>query len=1009
MKRILKPLLITLAAILLLITIIIGYGLWFVFKPEKISPVINNQLSSFFNCEVNLGKVDLTFFSTFPNFELRVEDFSLINPTPFSNSDTLLSVERLTGKLNIREFRRNNEIILSGVSMTNGFINAHIDSLGNTNFDVLVLDDEQPQDTITEFGFNRIDLGNIDLKNINLTFADDSLKLFTSIRNMDAGIKGTITSDLIDGTITMKKATVSLAFNGDQYLDKALVDFTLPAQIHNFGQKVELKKATASLNGLAMEVSGTIETNPEVNNMKTQLEYRLEKWDLTTLLALVPPSFQSHLEGLEARGLISSSGTISGILTDSLMPLMDITLTMENGAVNYSDFHLPLSDINGDINVVTNLTDDNISYVNINSFKARTPGSSFNVQGVLRNILSDISYSLTTQANILLDEFQPMVPDTLPLAMKGRVQGTVNAGFRMSALEEMKLEEMVITGNVTTRNLDVTYDSLWVKTDQASMEFALPNTRATSPETAFASLNVTAGVFETGKLDSYYAAFARPALTVEMSDVRDTTRLPDIVSTFRMESLNGIMDTLSISLLNPEGRANISPREGTGFQPHILLAYNGDALQAIMGSDTIITGKIAADTDIIHDEEQEDIFLQWLVKGFLNMEEGYVKSSALTHSLSIPAVKMNFDPERFEIQESRLLIDDSDFNLSGLLVNVLSYFRGDSILRGDFNFVSDNTDLLMLMNLTSGLGIEEENQEKAPEITRSEQFTQDQVRPVNDTITQYTGPYMVPQGIDVSLNAMVKQASFGVDTATNINGKVRIYDGILLLDEVTFTTSAARMQLTAMYRTPRKNHLFLGLNYHMLDIEIERLLEMIPDIDTLMPMLRSFRGKGEFHMAVETYLDSLYNIKKSTLRGACSIRGQNLVLMDGETFSEIASRLRFSRRAENIVDSLSTEFTIFREEIDIYPFLIVMDRYKAIVEGRHNFDMSFNYHITLVESPLPVRLGLDIQGDLDDMGFRLASTRYPELYRPTARRAVESRQLELRRMIREALTERVIE
>jgi hypothetical protein len=185
--------------------------------------------------------------------------------------------------------------------------------------------------------------------------------------------------------------------------------------------------------------------------------------------------------------------------------------------------------------------------------------------------------------------------------------------------------------------------------------------------------------------------------------------------------------------------------------------------------------------------------------------------------------------------------------------------------------------------------------------------------------------------------------------------------------------------------------------------KLKELLEMIPDIDTLMPMLRSFKGTGEFHIAVETYLDSMYNIKKSTLRGASSITGQNLVLMDGETFSEIAKTLRFNKKTENIVDSLSTEFTIFREEIDIYPFLMVMDRYKAVIAGRHNFDLTFNYHVSVVESPLPFRLGVDIQGDLDNLSYSLARARYAEFYRPARRGMVENRQLELRRMIREAL------
>ena len=90
--------------------------------------------------------------------------------------------------------------------------------------------------------------------------------------------------------------------------------------------------------------------------------------------------------------------------------------------------------------------------------------------------------------------------------------------------------------------------------------------------------------------------------------------------------------------------------------------------------------------------------------------------------------------------------------------------------------------------------------------------------------------------------------------------------------------------------------------------------------------------------------------------------------------------LRFkNRQKENQVDSLTAEFTVFRNEIDVYPFLIAIDRYKAVVGGRHNLDMSFDYNISLVESPLPFRASVEVSGNLDDMKFRLARAKYPRL------------------------------
>jgi hypothetical protein len=266
---------------------------------------------------------------------------------------------------------------------------------------------------------------------------------------------------------------------------------------------------------------------------------------------------------------------------------------------------------------------------------------------------------------------------------------------------------------------------------------------------------------------------------------------------------------------------------------------------------------------------------------------------------------------------------------------------------------------------------------------------------------------MVPKGIDISLNVDIARANYGKGAATDMKGKFRVKDGLMVLDNFKFITPAAKMQLTTMYRTPRKNHLFIGIEFHMLDVEISELLKIIPDVDSIMPMLRSFSGKGEFHMAAETYLDSLYNPKKSTIRGAASIKGQDLVLMDGETFSEIAKTLRFSKKTFNKVDSLSAEFTVFKQEIDVYPFLIVMDKYKGVVAGRHNMDMSFDYHISVVDSPLPIKFGIDIKGTMDDMKYRPAKCRYPEFYRPVARGELKNSQLELSRMIRESLINKI--
>jgi hypothetical protein len=579
--------------------------------------------------------------------------------------------------------------------------------------------------------------------------------------------------------------------------------------------------------------------------------------------------------------------------------------------------------------------------------------------------------------------------------IRGKASGQVKSRFSMSQVEKMQFEKMKLSGSVTLSDFDVKYDSISLKTDRSKIDFALPNNKPLSKNTGFVFASVISDNIVAGKLASYSASLKKSSLILETSDIRDTTRIPDLICSFSMDSMSAGMHDMAISVVAPNGKVLLSPRSGNPDQLHINLSYKSGELKTAMGKNTAIVNNISTDLDISNDNTQKDIFLQWLVKGYVDINQGLVTLSELTNPIEIPSVKMDFDPETFSIKESSMKIGKSDFRLTGNLNNVLSYFRGDSILRGKFNFISNKTDVAQLMALTSGIGTND-----SASVNKHENRTVD---------TASTGPYIVPKKIDVILNANIKLATIGVDTATNIKGDVQVHDGILLLDGLTFDTPAARMQLTAMYRTPRKNHLYLGIDYRMMDVEISELLTMIPDIDSLMPMLRSFGGRGEFHIAAETYLDSLYNIKKSTLRGAASIQGNNLVLMDGQTFSEIAKTLRFNKKTQNKVDSLSAEFTIFRNEIDVYPFLIVMDKYKAVIAGRHNFDMTFDYHVSVIDCPLPIKLGVDIKGNVDNLSYKLVKCRYAEYFRPTSRHEVESKQLELRNMIHQTLAEKMKE
>lgn len=1025
MKKILKRVALGLAILVLLVVIAISIALWFVFTPEKLTPIVRKQAANYITCQYEIGEVELTFFSTFPNFGLKVNRFTLVNPVYNAPSDTLVAAEQLVGIFDVMAFWKRNELVITDLQLHNGVANAFIDSLGRTNFDIVTPDPvAEPVDTTESVPFKFIDIKNVDFKNVSFTYIDQQLKLNAKIDNLTAQFSGYLKSDIFDALIKVSESVVSVNFDGEQYLNAVAIAMNMPLQVNLANQLIKLSNAEASFNSIDFEVNGSVENDTINKKMITDISFSTNSFSIPDMLALVPPSFQSYFEGLEAEGIMSSTGTVKGDYTDTSMPLMNIKFDLKNGNVKYSAIPLPLSNANGSFEFNSDLNNDAITYFRINSFSAKTPKSSFTTRGVIRNLFSDMYIDLNTDANLVLAEFKSFIPSDMNIKVQGKVVGNVKSAFKMSHVDNMLIDKMRISGSVVMSNFDATYDSMRLVTNYSIVDFALPNPRPTSQNSKYLYMKVNSKELTASMLDGTFAKMKDARFTVETSDVMNAVGIPNVYCVYDLDSLTARMDTIKVAAFRPNGQLSLVSKKGSSLlsevilkyngisfesqmgsesvrmnnirmdanivnpetQPEVKLAYSGEGISIKMGLNSVNVNKLKMNSNVVNDTTQTDMFLQWKASGFLDMENGVIGMAEMKYPIEIPSIKLDFNPEVFNIKDSKLKIDKSDFSLTGTLSNILSYFRNDSLLRGDFKFASNTTDLLQLMEISNGLG-------------------------AGDTAsvdTAATGPYMVPKGVDLRLMTNVSKATFGYDTLSNVKGEVRVKDGILVLDNLVFSSPGGNMQLTAMYRTPRKNHLYLGLDYHLMNIEIEELLDMIPELDSIMPMLRSFKGKGEFHLAMETYTDSLYNLKKSTLRGACSVKGQDLVLMDGQTFTEIAKTLRFNKKTENKVDSLSAEFTVFKNEIDIYPFLIVMDKYKAVVSGRHNMDMSFNYHISLVDSPIPIKLGVDVSGTIDDLKYRLAKCKYAEMYRPAARGEVKNKQLELRRLIREALIKKVI-
>lgn len=997
MKKALKIVAIVLASIVLLLCIGVGVLSHFLFTPEKLTPIVRTQAAKYLTCKSEVGNVELTLFSTFPSLSLKVNHLELINSADEQQlSDTIMSVENVYLALDVKKFLFKDQIEIEGLTIDGFSASLMIDSTGTANFDILSpsLFSENPDTTESEpfeNPFTSINLSEIIFKNGTISYTDEESKMNAAINVSNIDFEAAMVESNIKGVLSASFPELSFDYEKEKYVNSIPLKMDVPFVFDLSKMEIDLDKADLELDGNGIILNGSAGYNSENGDITADILFESKQLLIEKLMQLIPESFDTLIAGIDLSGGLLISGSVVGTLNETQMPLCNLNVDLSQTKFKYSELPLNLKEIGGNIVLYSDFLTDSISYIELNSIKGATDKSTFMANGRIDRIFSDMLCDLNAELDFDLEDAMPFIPDDMNVSAKGRIQGSASAKLTVAQLESLDFPKMKISGSFNLLDVEANYDSMFVSTNSSKIDFFMPNRQGKS-KTSFIQADMLSKDLQVAIGDSIKADITHAFLDLSTSNLLDTTSMPNVFCDFAIDKLAASMsDTIAGSINNAKG---LFEMYALGLpQPDIKLTCKTDSIAGQMGEFAAASVKslsIAADVKI--DDTKSELLDQFKASGTIDLKQAMIKTNTLASDIQIPSIKFDFEPEKYTIKESHFIIDRSDFNLSGELRDVAAFLRDESLLKGNFDFESDVTDLNSLMAMTSGFGSEEEDSLSATEATSADS-------------TQTSEPFMVPKGLDVLLRANIKKAYFGPDSATDIYGDVTLKDGILLLDSIRVTTPATKIQMTALYRTPRKNHLFVGLDFHMLDVEISELLSMVPDIDSLMPMLRSFGGSGEFHMAIETYLDSLYNVKMSTLRGAASVQGQDLVLMDGETFSQIAKTLQFSKSAINKVDSLSAEFTIFKEEIDVYPFLIVMDKYKAVVGGRHNLDMTFDYHISVTDSPLPFRLGVDVKGNLDDMKIRPATCKYAALYRPVRRREVDRSQLELRAMIRKALTE----
>ena len=1037
MKRFWKIFGITLGAIIGVVLIVVCVAIWLIFTPARLTPIVRQVADKYITCEHALGEVDLTFFSTFPEFGLRVDGLYLINPTAGAQSDTLLAAPEVVATVNIVEFLQHSNLVVKELSLPNAVANIYIAADGATNFDVFALSSDTTAADTTSSGlpFDQISVDAARIEGRYISFVDEKDSISASLANTVLAARVGSWDDVL---LTLQSEAVSATLGDTQYADSLQVAVSLPASVDLDKMHFALRKATLQVNEFALQLDGTADL---ADSVSLNMHARAHEWQIEPLLSLLPASLTDMLRDIEVDGRVSFVAGVCGVYSGSQMPLVDAHIVLEDGRGKYAALPYTLRDVALDADAHIDLNDDKASAVQIHSLTAKTKDSRIDASGEVSELMADMLLDLELNADLHLPDVAYFLPDNM--LTTGHGQGKVRAKIHLSDLTDMRLERGQFSGDIRLQSVDFQMDSMLAKLPDTRLQFTLPNPKPSRKSVGWLAAQVSLQSVDFEMIDALAAQLGQTDLQLEASNIlgsspvlcatlglqsaaplhaamdsmeatiaaphltayaeyntKDTTIVPTLQANLSFDDLRGYYTDIQAHLTKSSLEANLRPGKRNKSVPRLEASVRTKALEGKMGDDVQVkTAALSLKASARYNKQGENLLLQWNPKLDVDLQSGEAHLAAIGKPIFIPQITFTYSNKDFQIAQSQVRVGNSDFALSGEVQNIGAWLRKEGTLEGELNFVSDHTDVNELMALCSAdSGSEEQPAENKAQGTKNEE------QKTKDSTTEEAAPFLVPLGVDVALNTHIKEAVVFNEVAHDLKGKLYIKDGTLVLDEMGFVCNAAKLQLTAMYRTPRRNHIYVGLDYHMLDIDIAELIRMIPQLDSVVPMLRSFKGAAEFHLAAETYTNAKYELKPSTLRGACSIFGKDLVVMDNATFSKISKLLLFNKKTENKVDSISAELTVYKKEIDVYPFCVSLDNYMVALGGRHNLDMTFDYDINVLS---PIYLGVNVSGNIDDLKIKLAKCKFAKDFKPHFHGKVDEESANLRKMIRDSMRKNV--
>ncbi|MDE6490646.1 MAG: hypothetical protein K2L49_05755, partial [Muribaculaceae bacterium] len=597
--------------------------------------------------------------------------------------------------------------------------------------------------------------------------------------------------------------------------------------------------------------------------------------------------------------------------------------------------------------------------------------------------------------SIRLTGFQALQPDSLNVTVHnaqlrfGTNNGFISDGNRVDSLLTVSIQ--ADTTRIITPDINVGITGL-------KMGAGCRNTASSADTT---SINPIGGTIRIDRLnmlsiaDSSRISMRDLACGAALSRFKDQARVPRLAMKATARRLSYGDRTARIALRNSafDIEANFNPPR---ISPRIKARYDSlAALHPDLPSDSIIAmmrprrnRQATVDTsnaefiDMTVDNFTARLLRRWEVTGNLTAESGRAFTPYFPLRNQFTGLDCRFNTDSIDFRHLRYTAGHSDFTVQGTVSDIRRALtsRRHAPIRIDFSMSSDTININELTQAAfKGAAFASRADSLLMSRMTSSDISDEAMQQTIETQSdELSGPVLVPMNISANFDMNARHIIYSDVLLHDFHGSLRVDNGAVNLHDLSASTDIGSASFNALYYAPRPADMMFGMGMKLNDFHIDKVIKIIPEIDTIMPLIKDFSGIIDADLAATTRIDSMMNFDMPTLKAALKLSGDSLVVLDRETFRTLSKWLMFKDKKTNMIDHMDVEMVVENSVMELYPFMFDMDRYRLGVMGSNDLSMNLDYHISVLKSPLPFKFGINIKGTADDMKIRLGGAKFKE-------------------------------